>query len=159
MCGDVEDDKQADEELVARLLYISGAYGVTPKTLTARSGPPLSSDGDRPAYMSELFRRVLNHAVSDLSAIPGGQRTETIANQAIVLARLAGFLAGQLPPGDDITRPMLEAMLDGQAEPARTLARLRDEHHGHSHEDDHDHGHSHDDDHGHGHGHRHRHHH
>jgi hypothetical protein len=153
MCGDVEDELQNDDEIVARLLYIAGGHGVTPETLTARNAPPLASDEARPAYMADLFRRVLNHAISDLNAIPQGHRADTIANQAVVFARLAGFLAGQLPPGDEMMRATLEALLDGQAEPARTLQRLRDRDHGHSH--DHDHGHDHDHDHGHGHHHHH----
>jgi hypothetical protein len=93
--------------------------------------------------MTELFRRVLNHAISDLHAIPQGQRADTIANQAVVFARLAGFLAGQLPPGDELMRATLEALLDGHAEPARTFQRLRDRDHGHSHDHDHEHGHGH----------------
>lgn len=152
MCGDVEDELQNDDEIVARLLYIAGGHGVTPETLTARNAPPLASDEARPAYMADLFRRVLNHAISDLNAIPQGHRADTIANQAVVFARLAGFLAGQLPPGDEMMRATLEALLDGQAEPARTLQRLRDRDHGHSHDHDQDH------DHDHGHGHHHHHH-
>lgn len=140
MCGELEDDRQLDEEVLARLVYVARAYGVTQETLARRDAPPLTDDAGRPAYMSDLFRRVLNAAISDLQAIPVGHRTETIANQAIVLARLAGFLAAQLPPGDDMTRPMLEALLDGQAEPARMLERMRDHDHGHSHDHDHDHG-------------------
>ena len=145
MCGEVEDDQQSDEEIVARLIYIAGGHGVTQQTLTARTAAPLKSDDERPAYMSDLFRRMLNHAASDLVAIPDGHRAQTIANQAVVFARLAGFLAGQLPPGDDMMRTTLEALLDGQAEPARTFQRLRDRDHGHSH--DHDHGHDHHDHH------------
>lgn len=142
MCGELEDDKQLDDELVERLLYISRGYGVTQDTLTARSAPPLSGDADRPAYMSDLFRRVLNAALSDLHAIPDGHRTETIANQAIVLVRLAGFLAGQLPPGGDMTKSLLEALLDGQAEPERMFNHMRAHDHGHDHDhDDHHHHH------------------
>jgi hypothetical protein len=141
MCGELEDENGFDDALVARLLRIAGGYGVTPATLAARPAPPLSGDDDRPAYMSELFRRVLNHAVSDLVAVPEGLRAETIANQAVVLARLAGFLAGQLPPGDDMMRSTLEALLDGHAEPARMLAHLRDHDHGHDHDHDHHHHH------------------
>lgn len=138
MCGDLEDDKQVDDELIARLLYIARGYGVTQETLTARGTPPLAGDSDRPAYMSDLFRRVLNASLSDVHAIPEGHRTETLANQAIVLARLAGFLAAQLPPGGDFTKSLLEAMLDGQAEPERMLRQMRNHDHGHDH--DHDHG-------------------
>jgi len=141
MCGEVEDERRNDDEIVARLLYIAGDLGITRETLTARNAAPLTSDEARPAYMADLFRRVLNHAISDLHAIPDGYRADTIANQAVVFARLAGFLAGQLPPGDETMRATLEALLDGQAEPARTLQRLRDRDHGHSH--DHDHGHRH----------------
>jgi len=143
MCGDVEEERQNDDEIVARLLYIAGGYGVTRETLTVRNALPLASDDARPAYMAELFRRVLNHVVSDLHAVPEGYRADTIANQAVVFARLAGFLAGQLPPGDDLMRATLEALLDGHAEPARALQRLRDRDHGHSHDHDHDHGHHH----------------
>ena len=64
-------------------------------------------------------------------------------DQAVVFARLAGFLAGQLPPGDEMMRATLEALLDGHAEPARTLQRPRDRDHGHSHDYDHDHEHGH----------------
>jgi hypothetical protein len=149
MCGEVEDDLQGDEEIVARLIYVAGAHGVTQQTLTARSAAPLKSDDDRPAYMSNLFRLMLNHAASDLAAVPEGHRAQTIANQAVVFARLAGFLAGQFPPGDDMMRATLEALLDGQAEPARTFQRLRDRDHGHSHDHDHDHDHGHHHDHHH----------
>lgn len=150
MCGELEDDKQLDDEVLTRLLYIARGYGVEQETLTKRSSAPLSGDADRPAYMSDLFRRVLNATISDLQAVPEGHKTETIANQAIVLARLAGFMAAQLPPGEDMTRPMLEALLDGQAEPSRMFKHMRDHDHGHSHD--------HDDDHGHGHGHHSHHH-
>ncbi len=143
MCGDVDDDHGPDDEIFARLLYVVGGHGVRPDALTAREGPPLASDEGRPAYMEQLFRRVLVHAVSDLAAVPQGLRAETIANQAVVFARLAGFLAGHLPPAADMTRETLEALLDGQAEVGRTMRRLRDEHHGHSHDHDHDHGHGH----------------
>lgn len=152
MCGEVEDDKQFDNEVMARFLYIASGHGVTRGTIEARATPPLAGDAGRGAYMSELFRRTLIQAASDLVAVPEGERTETIANQAIVLARLAGFLAGQLPPGEDMTRALLEAMLDGQDEPKRTLKALRDRDHGHSH--DHGHDHHHDDGHHH-HGHHH----
>ena len=151
MCGEVEDDKQFDNEVMARFLYIASGHGVTHETIERRAAVPLSGDAERSAYMSELFRRALNQAASDLCAIPEGERTQTLANQAIVFARLAGFLAGQLPPGDDMTRALLEAMLDGQDEPKRTFAQLRDRDHGHSHDHDHDHDHHHHDGHHHHH--------
>lgn len=151
MCGEIEDDLQSDEELVARLLYIAGAHGVSRQTLSPRKTAPLASDDGRPSYMSDLFRRTLNEAASDLISIPDGFRAQTIANQAVVFARLAGFLAGQLPAGDDMMRAMLEALLDGQAEPDKALRRQRERDHGHSHDHEHDHEHGHDHDHDHHH--------
>ena len=150
MCGEVEDDKQFDNEVMARFLYIANGHGITRETIEARAKAPLTGDSERSAYMSELFRQALNQAASDLCAIPEGERAETLANQAIVFARLAGFLAGHLP-GDDMTRTLLEAMLDGQDEPRRTFTRLRERDHGHGHDHDHD---DHDDGHHH-HGHHH----
>ena len=64
MCGEVEDERRNDDEIVARLLYIAGDLGITRETLTARNAAPLTSDEARPAYMADLFRRVLNHAIS-----------------------------------------------------------------------------------------------
>jgi hypothetical protein len=149
MCGEVEDDKQFDNEVMARFLYIASGHGVTGATIEVPAKAPLTGDGERPAYMSDLFRRALNQAASDLCAVPEGARVETLANQAVVFARLAGFLAGQLPAGEDMTRPLLEALLDGEDEPKRTFARLRERDHGHSH--DHEHDHDHDDGHHHHH--------
>jgi hypothetical protein len=143
MCGDLEDEKGFDDEVMSRLLYIVRGHGVTEATLTRRATPPLVDDNGRSAYMSELFRRVLTAAVSDLVAVPEGQRADTVANQAVVFARLAGFLAGQLPPGDETLRATMEALLHGHAEPAKLYAHLRDHDHGHDHEHGHEHEHGH----------------
>ena len=69
------------------------------------------------------------------AAVAEGQRVDAIAAQAIAFARLAGFLAGQLPPEADLYRTALEAFGDGHAEPRR-LAEERHAahaHHGHDH--------------------------
>ena len=140
MCGEVEDERQNDDEIVARLLYIGGNYGVTRETLTARTAPPLASDDARPAYMADLFRRVLNHAVSDLYAIPEGYRADTIANQAVVFARLAGFLAAHVSLQEDPLRKVIEALMHGYAE-AEEIEPDHGHDHGHDHDHDHEHGH------------------
>jgi hypothetical protein len=143
MCGELEDEKGFDDEVMSRLLYIVRGHGITPETLTRRATPPLVDDSGRSAYMSELFRRVLIAAVSDLVAVPEGQRADTVANQAVVFARLAGFLAGQLPPDDETLRATMEALLHGHAEPAKMFAHQRAHDHGHDHDHDHEHGHDH----------------
>jgi len=139
MCGELEDEKGFDEELVSRLLYIARGYGVA--NVAPRDQAPLTGDSERPAYMSALFRRSLGEAISDVLAVAEGGQAETIANQAVVFARLAGFLAGQLPPGAEMARSTMEALLDGYAEPARMFEHLRDHDHGHDHDHDHSHHH------------------
>ena len=44
--------------------------------------------------------------------------TVALAGQAIVFARLAGFLAAQFPPDADLFRMVTGAIVDGHSEPA-----------------------------------------
>jgi hypothetical protein len=131
MCGDLEDDTRLDDELFARLVALAGRYGVAPPE--RRPPADLAGEDARHVYMSRLFSEVLTRSVSDAAARPEGRRADAIADQAIVLARLAGFLAGQLPPGTDLFRSTVEAMMDGYGEPGRRLAEARDHHHHHEH--------------------------
>ena len=132
MCGDLEDDTRLDDELFARLVALAGRYGVAPPEPRLRPAG-LAGEDARHAYMSRLFSEVLTRSVSDAAACPEGRRADAIADQAIVLARLAGFLAGQLPPGTDLFRAAVEAMMDGYGEPGRLRAEARDHHHHHHH--------------------------
>jgi hypothetical protein len=91
--------------------------------------------------MDTLFAAGLVRAASDANAATEGQRVDAIAAQAIAFARLAGFLAGNLPPEADLFRATIEAVTDGHAMPRRTAEKLRHNHghhHGHHHHD-HDH--------------------
>jgi hypothetical protein len=142
MCGEIDEEVRFDEELLARLAALAGRYGFKADDLPARPPRSIAAEADRHAYMDDLFRDGLARSLGDLSALPEGQRAEGLASQAIVLARLAGWLAGHLPPGADLVRATMEAMLDGSREPARALTEMADHHHGHEH-------------HHHGHGHRH----
>lgn len=140
MCGDIDEEVGGEEDMMARLLVIAHSYGVAAADLPERPGRAIASDSDRHAYMDELFRDGLARSLGDLSSLPDGERAEGLASQAIVLARLAGLLAGNLPPGSDLLRAAMGAMLDGYDEPARSFAEAADHHH-HAH--DHLHGHSH----------------
>jgi hypothetical protein len=132
MCGDLEDDTRLDDELFARFLALAKRYGATlPEPRPQRAGP--AGEEARHAYMSRLFSEMLTRAVGDAAACPEGRRADAIGDQAIVLARLAGFLAGQLPPETDLFRAMVEAMTDGYGEPARRRAEAQDHHHHHHH--------------------------
>jgi hypothetical protein len=133
MCGDLEDDSRLDDELFARFVALARRYGAAPPERRQPRPADLAGEEARHAYMSRLFSEMLTRAVGDAAACQEGRRADAIADQAIVLARLAGFLAGQLPPETDLFRAMVEAMTDGYGEPARRLAEARDHHHHHHH--------------------------
>jgi len=141
MCGELDDDVQVDNDIFQRFLMIAKNHGAVPRT--DRNPPPdLEQAAGRSAYMDTLFSAGLVRAVSDTAAASEGQRVEAIAAQAIVFARLAGFLAGQLPPEADLFRATIEALTDGHAMPGRTADKLRhdhDHHHDHHHHHDHSH--------------------
>jgi hypothetical protein len=134
MCGDLDDDTRLDDELFARLVALAGRYGVAPPERRQPPRADLAGEQARHAYMSRLFSEVLTHVVGDAAASPEGSRADAIADQAIVLARLAGFLAGQLPPETDLFRATVEAMTDGYGEPGRRLAEAQGHHHHHHHD-------------------------
>jgi hypothetical protein len=139
MCGELDEDVQVDNEIFARFLQIAKHHGVVAHAAQTAM-PNLEEPPGRSAYMETLFTAGLVRAVSDTSAASEGQRVDAIAAQAIAFARLAGFLAGNLPPEADLFRATIEAMTDGHAMPVRTAAELQ---HAHSH--DHEHGHHHHD--------------
>lgn len=116
------------------------AAGHAPENLDEAAG--------RGAYMDTLFADGLARVLADVDAAAEDEKIDAIACQAIALARLAGFVAGQLPPDADLFRAVIEAMTDGHAEPRRIADQIRAEqddhhhhHHGHDHHHDHPHGH------------------
>jgi hypothetical protein len=140
MCGEIDEDVQVDNEIFARFLQIARQHGVAPSTGQSVV-PDLAEASGRAAYMDTLFAAGLVRAASDANAATEGQRVDAIAAQAIAFARLAGFLAGNLPPEADLFRATIEAVTDGHAMPRRTAEKLRHNHghhHGHHHHD-HDH--------------------
>jgi hypothetical protein len=139
MCGEIDEDIQVDNEIFARFLQIARQHGVVPNTGQSVV-PDLEAAEGRSAYMDTLFAAGLVRAASDANAATEGQRVDAIAAQAIAFARLAGFLAGNLPPEADLFRAVVEAMTDGHAMPKRAADTLRhdhDHHHGHHHDHDH----------------------
>jgi hypothetical protein len=140
MCGELDDDVQVDNDIFQRFLVIAKNHGAVPQS-NANALPDLEEAAGRSSYMDTLFTAGLVRAVSDTAAASEGQRVDAIAAQAIAFARLAGFLAGQLPPEADLFRATIEALTDGHAMPARTAEKLHhDQHHHHGH-DHHDHSH------------------
>lgn len=137
MCGELDEDVLFDDEVFARLVALARRHGVEPPQPRPPLGEIAEGEGRR-RYMDGLFRSALTRAVDDAEAAGEGARVDAIANQAIVFARLAGFLAGQLPPAADLLKTTMEAMLDGYGEPARAAAERAHHHHHH-----HDHAHHH----------------
>ena len=134
MCGDIDDETGLDEELLARLTAHAGKYGALASDGGAGLAAGFADETARAGYMSGLFRDSLCRALTDATATPQGSHADAIASQAIVFARLAGFLAGHLPPGGDMFRSLVDAMMDGYKEPAEIAGK---QHHDHSHRHDH----------------------
>jgi hypothetical protein len=134
MCGDIEDDTSLDDELLARLTEHAKKYGAVVSDRTGGSVTGFSGEAGRGHYMSALFRDGLSRALGDATAAPDGARADAVACQAIVFARLAGFLAGHIPPGADMFRTVVDAVMDGHKEPSEHIKQHRHDHHAHGHD-------------------------
>ena len=156
MCGELDENVHINAEIRDRLRIIARKVGVW---TDVESDPgPLVEEEPRAAYTERVFREALAATLADVEGAEADQKIDVIASRAIAFARLAGFLAGQLPPEADLFRGVIETLTEGHAEPRRIAARLRaeaDHHHHHHHGgEDHPGGHDHGDPH-----HDHRHHH
>lgn len=132
MCGEFDDEDYIDEHLFGRLIQLAGKHGVKPAESGAGAPADLSDQDARSQYLTALFQAGLTRALNDANNLPQGDRMDAVAGQAIVFARLAGFLAGQFPPGADLLRPTIEALMEGHREPGE-YAHSHDHHHGHEH--------------------------
>ena len=116
MCGDLNEQEQIDDELFERFIELTQCFGVFPE---ANGGPSqLDSEDARKIYMDDLFKAGLTRCLNDAAGLPNGERMDAVAGQAIVFARLAGFLTAQFPPEADLFRTVTGAVFDGHSEPA-----------------------------------------
>jgi hypothetical protein len=118
MCGDLEE---ADEDTTR--LY--GAFRHAAQRMTAEltaKGASRASlhtpDGEIPnralyAYMDGLFAETLQACLDDAGQVDEAQRARVLSSQAVVMARLAGFLAGHLDLREDPMRMASSALLSG----------------------------------------------
>lgn len=146
MCGEIDENLQINQELLERFNVMARMLGATP--LDPGQGGPVGLAGaeGRAAYMDQIFQLGLVRALTDANAAEEGEAVDAIASQAIAFARLAGFIAGQLPPDADLFRSVIEAVTAGHAETGRLVRQYReaqDEAHGHSHSHDGGHHHHH----------------
>ncbi len=144
MCGEIDEQVQVGQDLLEQLRVMARQQGLAPGEAAASPPRGLAEAAGRAAYMEQVFRGGLSRAMADIAAAEEDETVDALAGQAIALARLAGFLAGQLPPEADLFRALIEAVSEGHAEPRRLAADYRaeqDRQHGHSHDEPHSHHH------------------
>lgn len=122
MCGEIDENLLVNQELLERFTMMANMLQAAPKEGLAEAPKDLDKVEGRAAYMEAIFQQGLGRAVSDAHAASDDEVVDVIASQAIALARLAGFIAGQLPPDADLFRAVIEAVTAGQNETA-TLSR------------------------------------
>ncbi len=136
MCGDLdEDDEHGVEKAYAAFLHAAHSEihdavehrGGSRSRLNSQAGT--LSDDDLHGYMDGLFADVLRACINDGGRIPEGQRYRLLASQAVVLARLAGFVAAHLDVRQDPLRSNIEAMMAGYARHEHDEADHHDHHH------------------------------
>lgn len=118
MCGDFDDQERIDDELFEHFVGLAQEFGVQPRSNGNGAALSLDTEANRAEYMDSLFKAALGRCVNDAVHVPRGERMDVIAGQAIVFARLAGFLSAQFPPEADLFRTVTGAVVDGHGEPA-----------------------------------------
>jgi hypothetical protein len=113
MCGDFDEQERVDEELFERFVELTQRFGVAPVPGAATAPASLEGEQVRAEYMDQLFKAGLTRCVNDAANLPYGERMDALAGQAIVFARLAGFLTAQFPPDADLFRMVTGAVVDG----------------------------------------------
>lgn len=116
MCGDFDGQESLDEELFQQFIERAGRLGISPQPDGSGAPARLDTESVRAEYMDKLFRAGLTRCVNDAAGLPQGERMDALAGQAIVFARLAGFLAAQFPPEADCFRTVISAVVDAHAE-------------------------------------------
>ena len=130
MCGDLEEEDRFEGDLYQRFLVQSQAM--------LGKAPAGGSDLNR--YLDTLFNDLLKRCVTDAEQVASPNAYRQMAMQSLVLARLAGFLAGHVALNEDPMRTVMEALMHGYQEAESPPER---DHHGHDHEHHHGDGHEH----------------
>ena len=130
MCGDLDEEDQFEGDLYQRFLVHSQA-------MLAKA--PAGGD-DLNRYLNSLFKDLLKRCVTDAEHVASPNAYRQVAMQSLVLARLAGFLAGHVALNEDPLRKLMEAVMLGYGEADAPPVQG---HHGHSHGHGHEHGHGH----------------
>jgi hypothetical protein len=123
MCGDLEEEDTEAERLYAA--FLQAAHTAVHEAIDHRGGsrsrlgdqvgdqPGAVTDAALHSYMDGLFGDILNACIKDGRRVGGADAYRVLASQSVVLARLAGFLAGHLDVRGDPLRNSIEALMAG----------------------------------------------
>jgi hypothetical protein len=123
MCGDLEEEDTEAERLYTA--FLQAAQGAIHEAIDHCGGSrsrlddqaadqtEAVSDAALHSYMDGLFGDILNACIKDGRRVGGPDGYRVLASQSIVLARLAGFLAGHLDLREDPLRNSIEALMAG----------------------------------------------
>ena len=125
MCGDLEETEGESERLYSAFLYAAETAihdvidhrGGSRRRIEQQEGDPGDGlpDASLHAYMDGLFGDILSACIKDGRRASSAERYRVLASQSVVLARLAGFLAGHLDPREDPLASSIEALMAGYA--------------------------------------------
>ena len=127
MCGDLEECDAESERLYGAFLQAAEAAiheavdhrGGSRRRIEQRQGDstdhPLADDSLH-AYMDGLFADILSACIKDARKASSAERYRVLASQSIVLARLAGLLAGHRDPREDPLASSIEALMAGYSQ-------------------------------------------
>lgn len=124
MCGDLEESDGESERLYGAFLQAAEATiheaidhrGGSRGRIEQQQGHSADhqlSDDSLHAYMDGLFGDVLSACIKDARRASSPERYRVLASQSIVLARVAGFLAGHLDPHEEPLASSIEALMAG----------------------------------------------
>jgi hypothetical protein len=127
MCGDLEEEDTELQRLYAG--FLQAAHTAIHEAVDHRGGSRGSlvdgtdagheeeqgdvSDASLHRYMDGLFGDILNACIKDARPVGEVAQYRVLASQAVVLARVAGFLARQLDLRSDPLRTSIEALMSG----------------------------------------------
>jgi len=122
MCGDLEEIDGEAERLYGG--FLQAAEGAIHEAIDHRGGSRrrIEQQGDSAdhlpdaslhAYMDGLFADILSACIKDARRACSPERYRVLASQSIVLARVAGFLAGHLDPREEPLASSIEALMAG----------------------------------------------
>lgn len=117
MCGELDDDAVLGDELYDHLQLLARRY---PAADGDASRLDAFDDTTAPEaahhYMDRLFADLLKMCIDDSGEVSASHRVDVMMAQSVVFARLAGLIAGQLPPSAETLRNGIEALMDGYNE-------------------------------------------